>query len=496
MNRYDVVIIGSGLGGLCCGAILAGEGLGVCIIEKEVRVGGCLCSYTRHGHVFDTGIHYIGNMDEGQMLNRILRYCGVYDRLHLSRLDEEGFDVIHLGGREYRFAQGYERFGESLREQFPQAGAQIEAYVRALQRVGRAIGGDVLQRGKFSEGSMDFMALSASQEIDRLITDPRLRQVVAGTNFLYDGIRDVSTFYHHAMINHSFLTGACRLADGSSHLADALAGEIRSRGGEILTGDGVRRVLHDGEKVLGVECVSGRRIECREVVSDIDPKLLMEMILPGGGIRPAYRRRIESLTPGFGVFTVNAVVDGEMFPYLNANHYLIEDEDVWSNASRRKRPREVMFSMGASTRPLPHREETVCLLSPMYYDEVERWSDTLTGRRGAEYEEFKARVTEQMIDLADRHMRGFRRSILHLHSSSPLTYRDYTGTVRGAAYGRTMDCRDVLRTLLSPRTKLRGLYLTGQNVAVHGALGVGMTALSTCGAMLGEEYLARKMANL
>lgn len=88
MNNFDIVVIGSGLGGLCCGLILSKEGKKVCVVEKEPFVGGCLRSFRRGDYSFDTGMHYIGSMNDGEMMNHFLRYAGVYDRLKLRRMDE------------------------------------------------------------------------------------------------------------------------------------------------------------------------------------------------------------------------------------------------------------------------------------------------------------------------------------------------------------------------------------------------------------------------
>ncbi|MBN1108460.1 MAG: NAD(P)/FAD-dependent oxidoreductase, partial [Bacteroidales bacterium] len=88
--QYDAVIIGSGLGGLQCGYILNREGYNVCIIEKNSQLGGCLQTFSRRGTVFDTGMHYIGSMDQDQILERYFRYFGLSGRLRLKRMDEDG----------------------------------------------------------------------------------------------------------------------------------------------------------------------------------------------------------------------------------------------------------------------------------------------------------------------------------------------------------------------------------------------------------------------
>src|SRR5262245_58340617 len=107
MNDFDVVIIGSGLGGLECGYILSKEGYKVCILEKNRQLGGNLQIFVRDRAIFDTGIHYIGGLADGQNLNRYFQYFGLMDKLKLKRMDMDGFDVISFSDQknEYRHAQ-------------------------------------------------------------------------------------------------------------------------------------------------------------------------------------------------------------------------------------------------------------------------------------------------------------------------------------------------------------------------------------------------------
>ena len=90
-KQYDTVIIGSGLGGLVCGAILSKEGQRVCVLEKNEQIGGNLQTFKRDGVTFDTGVHYISGLDKGQNLYQFFNYLGLMDRLELLKMDEEGF---------------------------------------------------------------------------------------------------------------------------------------------------------------------------------------------------------------------------------------------------------------------------------------------------------------------------------------------------------------------------------------------------------------------
>ena len=89
MNNFDIVIIGSGVGGLVCGDILSKEGYSVCIIEKNKQIGGCLQTYARDKIVFDSGVHYLGGLNKGQNLYQLFKYLGLMEKLKLQKMGED-----------------------------------------------------------------------------------------------------------------------------------------------------------------------------------------------------------------------------------------------------------------------------------------------------------------------------------------------------------------------------------------------------------------------
>ena len=97
-EQYDIVIVGSGLGGLACGTILAKEGYKVCILEKNKQIGGNLQTYVRDRVIFDSGVHYVGGLDKGQNLYQLFKYLGIMDKLKLRKMDEDVFDAVVFEG--------------------------------------------------------------------------------------------------------------------------------------------------------------------------------------------------------------------------------------------------------------------------------------------------------------------------------------------------------------------------------------------------------------
>ena len=78
------------------------------MLQKNELFGGCFQTYPRKGHLLDTGIHYIGSLDEGQVMNQFFRYVGIMDHLKVRKLDENAFDKIFYKNRVYDYAMGYE----------------------------------------------------------------------------------------------------------------------------------------------------------------------------------------------------------------------------------------------------------------------------------------------------------------------------------------------------------------------------------------------------
>jgi len=135
------------------------------------------------------------------------------------------------------------------------------------------------------------------------------------------------------------------------------------------------------------------------------------------------------------------------------------------------------------------------IMTYMNYEDVEEWSETEIEKRGDSYIDFKLKKAEILLDRVEERFPDFRAKIKNYYTSTPLTYRDYTGTHKGSLYGVMKDCNDPLQSYIPPKTKIPNLYMTGQNINIHGVLGVTICSLLTCGEILGVNNLIRKVRN-
>lgn len=490
MKNNRVVIIGAGLGGLQCGYILAKNGYDVTVLEQERVVGGCLQSFARRGTLFDTGFHYVGALGEGEALNRLFTYFDLMS-LPWKKLDADCFDEIVIGDKSYPYAMGHNNFYNRLVEYFPHEREGLKNYIALLKRVGDHIFDNLKLKEGEKSLSNTYFAQSAYKFLTETIQDPILRQVLSGASLKMELKADTLPLYTFAQINDSFIRSSWRLMGGGQQLVDKLAHSIERMGGSVITATAVISIVEKDGRVAGVRADNGNFYEADWVISNVHPALTVSLVEEGSMMRPIYRRRIKSLENTFGMFTANILLKKDTVPYINKNIFVHKaDTDMWN--VRFDRTESVLVSMPAQPDDVTYTP-SIDLLSPMSWQEVVKWADKPAGRRGEDYVTFKQAKTEQCMQLIEHRLPHLRDAIEHIYTSTPLTYHNYTTTNQGCAYGIRKDYDNVIMTMLTPRTPVPGLLQTGQNLNLHGIMGVSMTSLYTCAEILGLETIRKEI---
>ncbi|MDO4756597.1 MAG: FAD-dependent oxidoreductase [Parabacteroides sp.] len=496
MEKYDVIIIGGGIGGLTCGAMLSKEGLRVCVLEQHSVIGGCLQSFRRNGCVFDTGIHYVGSLSEGQIMHQYFKYLGIVDQLRLQKLDENGFDHFHFDdGTSYCHAMGYERFVDTLVKDFPKERMGLEAFCQRIQYAGGLIAPSVLKTGKISEGALGYLSVPVYKEIECFIKNPKLRNILAGNCGLYAGSKVNTSLYEYGMITHSNIEGAYTFVEGSQQIADLLVEKIKSQGGEVKLQSKVTQIILNGGIAESVELDSGERLGAQWIISSLHPSLTFSLLANNTLYKKAFFTRINSLENTYGFFTTYLQLKKNSVKYVNQNHYFFNHQDVWSMVGNYKGYNIPYTFLSMQPNQGSEYTEVISLLTPMPFSACEKWADTTVGHRGEDYQAFKTEFSEAVIDFVCQYYPDLRRSIERIYTASPLTYRDYTATPDGSAYGLVKDCRNPMLTFMFARTKVTNLLLTGQNLNIHGCLGTTVSSAVTCSEILGMDYLSKKIGN-
>lgn len=487
-----VVIIGSGLGGLACGVILAKNGYDVTVLEQGRQIGGCLQCFYRNKVKFETGMHFIGSADPGQTLYRMFRYLGV--DVPLGRLDTTGYDIISLAGDRFRFANGREAFISQITSYFPKEHDSIVKYFDLIEAVSDASSLHTLGRADSNVIiNTEYQRRSINDVFDSLFSDPLLKNVLAGNIPLYAAEKDKTPFAQHAFIMDFYNRSAFRVVGGSDMIAQSLSANIKSMGGNVLVNNKVTRIICDDTKAIGVEVAGCNFIPADIVISDVHPMRTLEM-LDTKLIRPSYRERIKAIPNTISTFSLFLHFKEGTIPYMNSNFYGYRSGSPWDceTYDASSWPKGYLY-MHFCNMPNPVYAQSGIVLSYMRIKDTEKWMGTKVGMRGHDYESFKKIKAEQLLDALEKDFPGIRDCISDYDTATPLTYLDYTGTQDGSMYGVLKDINMGAAYRVSHKTKVPNLLLTGQNVNSHGMLGVLVGTVVTCSEILTAQHIYQQI---
>ena len=499
MEKDDVLIIGGGLGGLFAGAMLAREGVKVTVLEKNATCGGGRQSFKRFGQTFDTGMHVIGGMREGDNIRRICDWLGITDRIHIKDIDDSFTDELHFAqdGRVYRMASGRKGYVDALAEEFPSQRENLERYVDAMFAVVEEL--DLFYLRSSSKSPLmhceDFL-MSVNDFIAKYIDDEKLRLVLAAINPFYGGRKNMTPAFIHCLISVLYINGTSRFAGGSQLFADTLKDFINENGGEVILGDGAEKIFTSDRLITGVRSHSGRMFSAKWYISDIHPCTLFSLLDDPSALPRAYRNRLDELPNTYSVFTLNIALKPGMFRYINHSCYFMSRyDDIWEFDNP-----DAGWPLGFLYMTPPNLEQgefatKMTVTAPMLWENVRRWEDSTRGHRPAEYVQWKKDCAEKLLDCMETIYPDFRSCIGDMDISSPLSIRDWYGVKEGSMCGFAKDCNNITASQVPVVTKVRNLLLTGQNCNVHGFCGVPLTSINTCDVILGRDKIIDDIHN-
>lgn len=469
---------------------MAKNGRQVTVLDKNNIIGGGLQSFCRNGISFDTGMHVMGGWRDGGTLDRLTRYIGIRNSLKLRDIDDNCMDEITVlrDDTVYRISASRNGFIDSLVSYFPDSKSELENYIDSIERIANSFDLFNLRPYDFSGSNhKDPDALIAADVfIEKYVSDHRLRSVLAYINGLYDGRRGSTPAYIHALIMSLYLNGATRFVDNTIQLALNLKSFIEENGGNVLSGCEVIGIECGDRKIVeSVICANQKRFEADCFVWAAHPEILMN-IAPPRLFTKAYKDRIMGIRPSCSAFGLYIELEPEKFPYINHTCYVHDDLlDPWSlgTVDQNGIPRGMMYM----TPPRSDNDSfahTILVTALMDFKYVEKWQDSNRKTRPDDYLAWKRHVAEGMISKIESAHPVLRDCIKRYYTSSPLTIRDYYGSPRGAIYGFSKDCNNLLESTLPIVTKSPNLFLTGQCVNLHGICGVPLTAMMTADTLL------------
>ena len=480
MKVYDVLVIGSGVGGLETAAFLSKKGMHVLVLEKNKMTGGALQSFDKQGCPFSAGMHYAGTFDMGQTLQKFFAYLGIYDKLRLKRLDSGGFDVFNIGGKEYKYPIGYKAFEEQMNAYFPKEKVAVRTFISKIQEV--AAYPDIYNlRTPVSNTIFDnpYFKVNFWDYVCSITNNLELRNVLAALNFVHAGEKEATPLYTHALILDHYLKSAYRFQGGSHQLISLLSEVILNNGGEILTNKKVVHLSFEDQHLAEVQTAKGEKFFAKKVISNVHPAVSLDFI-DSQLLKPVYRNRLLSLENTISVFGLFIRLKKNGVLYRNYNEHFFKEKEVWPVSSY-KTTEWPNFYFIYHHAPKEDSRYTRCMtiLTYMKFEDVPARNSAVPEKSGNNYNEWKRRKASQLLQLVYQNHPLLEKQMGDYSIATPLTYQSYLGTPKGAMYGIKRDFKNALLSNIFPTTRIPNFFFTGQNINLHGLIGVSLSTLVT-----------------
>lgn len=463
MTKADIIVIGSGLGGLEVALTMAKEGRRVLVLERQHQPGGCMQSYRRGKLHLDTGFHYVGGLEPGGQLYDAFLSHGLMD-LPWQRMDNKCFEEIHIGGKIFCWPQGTKEFINAMKAYFPNEEKGLDLYNELLE----------------SKDEIWMQRTNAWEYLNSIISDPLLVQVLSAPATckleLKKETLPLFTFVH---CTAPFIQSSWRLYGDGNMIVNRLTEQIRACGGEILTGKNVISLQEDNGRIIKALCADGTEYEADCFISNAHPAVTCSLVGDASQMKKVFRRRMSMQPNTAGMFTLHIQLRCGSLPYFNHNKLVFTEENCWDMAvDKTLKVKGIMIS---ARHPEKGEHTTnIDILTPMLWETVAAFDGSKLFHRPKAYRDMKAEVARQCIEIAETAIPRLSDMILNTWSSTPLTYKDYNLVPEGSAFGFRKDYANPMMTIVSPKTQIPNLFLTGQSLMLHGLHGVTMTAAYTC----------------
>jgi all-trans-retinol 13,14-reductase len=485
---FDSIIIGSGLSGLTSALLLARSGRRVLILEQHAKPAPVVSGFSRGGLYFDSGFHYAGGLGEGGAFRPLFRHLGLEDKLELFPFAPQGFDRLHISatGETCSLPVGFEAIKTKLGSQFPAVRAKIDRYIDEIAVSWTKFPYLDLDKD-FADFSMESVhGGSLSERLLEFAAYPLLQSQLSMHCLLYGFLPDSTSTTLNSLVAGSYYHSAHGIVGGGRALIAALLDLLADAGVEIRCRAEVTAILATVDAVNGVCLAAGEEVIAKEVVATMNPALLPGL-LPKGGLRPVYRKRLETLrqTPSAYIVFAKSRVSLELL--RRSNLFVQPQAGIFSYVASQpleERP----FYLTAAGQGNDEDIKGLIGIVPASYAEVSEW-ETVEKRHSAGYSAQKKKIGERLLTLFAANCPELAELEL-LELATPLTLHDYSLAPEGAVYG--------VGHFLGqynpyPLTRLPGLFLSGQAIAAPGFLGAVAAGYLTCGSILGHEHLRREI---
>ena len=516
-NNYDAIIIGSGLGGLTCGATLAKAGKKILVLEQHDLIGGCATCFKRKGMLVDAGLHELDwGSTKTDMKHIIFKEIGLLDKVKFVPLPT-AWSIIESDDKNNPITIPHSSTQanatkSTLIKLFPQEKKGIEKYFKKI-----AFQAYLNRKFPFMMGFFEFffaplttlifLTISAIKNrnvgdmLDSMIQDSKLKRILNINLAYYHNNPYKFDWNYHAIAQTNYYHQGMYVKGGSQSLSDGLAKIITENGGEVRIHTDVTQILldeNDNTKAVGVlyqdkKSKEEHTIYADKIIANCDPYIVYNKLL--SALPQSAYEADSKLTQNFEIETsllsVYMIFDADLskkFPNMDYSTFFVDSKEFNKPFNRQNTKqleipitqRDFVFvnyskiDSGLSQREDRFLGVITTVSSYAEWDNLDKES----------YKTKKQEVKEAFERRLEEFFPGIMKTCIHSELATPKTIERYTRTRKGTPYGYDQSQEGFFGRERFKSKSIKNLYFA----SVFGFPGSGFT-----GAILAGYRTAKKI---
>ena len=486
---YDYFVIGSGIGGLTTAVWLAKAGKKVAVLEQHYVPGGFTHSFKRkNGFQWDVGVHYVGNMDkEGSLIK-------MFNFLTDSKLEWESmgdvYDVVHIGDKKYEFKAGKENFRKQFIAYFPEEETVINEYLKLIEIANKRgslfffekvfepwlskIFGWII-RDRFAK----FHKKTTFEVLSKLTNNKLLIAVLCGQCGNYGLSPKKSSFAAHAMVINHFINGGYYPKGGADQISNKIIDVLSSLGSTVFINAKVQEIVIENKKVTGLK-IENTIIKCNNIISNVGVNNTFRKLL-SNDVKQLLNYNFNSVKASYGhiclYIGLNKSSSELKLPKHNIWYYANENTDeIIENSSLSTAPNNFAYISFPSAKDPDWETKnpgtaTIQAITIGRYEWFSDYANQSWMNREDSYKQLKLDFEKRMLQKLYDHFPQIKGHVEVTEVSTPLSTKHFSNYQTGEIYGLAHTPARFSLPFLRPKTKIKGLRLTGQDITLVGVSG-------------------------